>query len=91
MSPESRAELRALALWHTRRRVVDELLAPLLEYGPVAVDRVAGRLDEVRSVVADEERAYRAFLDALAERSHGDAIVLDMFPSRSEPPGLHEG
>jgi hypothetical protein len=90
MSPDPRAELRALALWHTRRRVVDEVLAPLLEYGPVAVDRVADRLDEVRGLVADETRAFDAFVAVLGERQQRNAIVLDMFGRWSEPPELRD-
>jgi hypothetical protein len=90
MSPDRRAELRALALWHTRRRAVDEVLAPLLEYGPVAVDRVVDRLDEVRGLVADEIRAFQAFVDVLGERQQTDAIVLDMFGRRLEPTELQD-
>lgn len=86
MSYDSRTELRALALWHTRRRAVDELLAPLLEYGPVAVDRVADRLGEVRGLVAEEQHAFDAFVDVLLMHEQVDAVVLDMFARRSEPP-----
>jgi hypothetical protein len=82
MSLDPRAELRALALWHTRRRVVDELLGPLLEYGPVAVDRVADRLPEIRQLVADEHRAFEAFVDAVGAHEPRDAVVLDLFHRR---------
>lgn len=85
MLPDARTELRALALWHTRRRAVDEMLTPLLEYGPVAVDRVADRLPEVRSMVEDEKRAFEAFADVLAARHQEDAVVLEMFAGRPEP------
>lgn len=84
MSTDPRAELRALALWHTRRRQVDDLLAPLLEYGPVAVERVADRLSELQSLVADEQGAFDSFVDVLAERQQVDAVVLDMF-ARQRP------
>jgi hypothetical protein len=84
MSLDPRAELRALALWHTRRRVVDELLAPLLEYGPVAVDRVADRLPEIRQLVADEQRAFAAFVEAVADHEQGNAVVLNMFGRRAD-------
>ncbi len=79
MSEDSRAELRALALWHTRRRMVDELLVPLLEYGPVAVDRVADRLPELRSLVHAEELAFDAFVAAVGDRPTQDAVVLELF------------
>lgn len=82
MSTDRHAELRALALWHTRRRAVDELLAPLLEYGPVAVERVADRLAEVRSLVADEHRAFEAFVEILGEQQV-EAVVLEMFGRRT--------
>ena len=77
MSPDSRTELRALALWHTRRRNVDELLTPLLEYGPVAVDRVADRLDELATLAAEEVDAFQAFVSLVRERNSHDAVVLE--------------
>ncbi len=86
MSTDPRTELRALALWHTRRRIVDEMLAPLLEYGPVAVERVADRLAELQALVADEQGAFTSFVEVLAARQQVDAIVLDMFPRRTETP-----
>ena len=82
MSTEPHAELRALALWHTRRRAVDEMLEPLLEYGPVAVERVAERLPQLRSLVLDEQRAFEAFVDVVLEHQGADAIVLEMFGRR---------
>jgi hypothetical protein len=84
VSTDPRAELRALALWHTRRRAVDQLLAPLLEYGPVAVERVVDRLSEVRSLVADEERAFEAFVAAVEEHQRPAAVVVDLFARRAE-------
>jgi hypothetical protein len=83
MSSDPRAELRALALWHTRRRMVDELLQPLLEYGPVAVDRVAERLGEVRALVAAEQRSFEAFAALLEGRPEHSAVVLDLFAPRA--------
>lgn len=88
MSTDPRSELRALALWHTRRRTVDELLAPLLEYGPVAVERVADRLSELRGLMTDEQRAFESFVEVLAERDQTDAVVLEMFGRRTESPEL---
>jgi hypothetical protein len=82
MSTDRHAELRALALWHTRRRAVDELLGPLLEYGPVAVERVADRLAEVRSLMADEHRAFEQFVEILGEQQT-QAVVLEMFGRRT--------
>ena len=83
MSTEPPAELRALALWHTRRRAVDELLEPLLEYGPVAVDRVSERLGQVRELVTDEQRAFEAFVEVVLERRQGQGVVLEMFGRRT--------
>jgi hypothetical protein len=71
-------------LWHTRRRAVDELLAPLLEYGPVAVDRVADRLGDIRLIVDDERRAFDAFVEILCDRDQSTAKVLDLFGRRAE-------
>jgi hypothetical protein len=83
MTSDPRAELRALALWHTRRRAVDELLEPLLEYGPVAVDRVAERLVQVRDLVLDEQRAFDAFVEVVLEHQRGEGVVLEMFGRRA--------
>ena len=85
MPSDAREELRALALWHARRRLVDELLDPLLEYGPAAVDRVADRLAQVRALVRSEQQAFEAFSGLMQDRADpGDtdrsAIVLDLFP-----------
>ncbi|MDT7569963.1 MAG: hypothetical protein QOE05_137 [Actinomycetota bacterium] len=92
MSTEPHAELRALALWHTRRRAVDELLGPLLEYGPVAVERVAERLPQVQALVRDEQRAFAAFVEVVIEQQGSEAVVLEMFGRRSsEGPELLDG
>ena len=85
MPADPRTELRALALWHTRRRAVDELLAPLLEYGPVAVDRVSDRLPELEGLVAEEVEAFRAFASLVGEREVFDAVVLDLFARTARP------
>ena len=82
MSTEPHAELRALALWHTRRRAVDELLDPLLEYGPVAVERVADRLSQVKALVLDEQRAFEAFVEVIADHRQREGVVLEMFGRR---------
>ena len=82
MPTDAPAELRALALWHTRRRAVDELLGPLLEYGPVAVERVVDRLSQLCDLVANEQRAFEAFVAVVEEHRQGDAVVLEMFGRR---------
>ena len=90
MPPDPRTELRALALWHTRRRAVDDLLLPLLEYGPVAVDRVAEHLTQLRALVADEQRAFNAFVEVLAEHPQTNAVVLEMFGRRADAPEFQD-
>lgn len=82
MATDPHAELRALALWHTRRRAVDDVLGPLLEYGPVAVDRVAERLSQVQALVLDEQRAFEAFVETVLEHERGDGVVLEMYGRR---------
>jgi len=79
VAPDPRAELRALALWHTRRRAVDEMLEPLLEYGPVAVDRVSERLAQVRVLVREEAEAFDAFVALVGNRPRHEAVVIDLF------------
>ena len=83
MSTDPHAELRALALWHTRRRAVDELLAPLLEYGPLAVERVSDRLAQVRALVVDEQHAFEAFVAVVLEQQRREGVVLEMFGRRA--------
>ncbi len=56
--------LPLLALWHARRRELDELLSPLLVYGPLAVERVAEHLAELQQAEEAESAAYSAFLVA---------------------------
>jgi hypothetical protein len=91
MSTEPHAELRALALWHTRRRAVDELLEPLLAYGPVAVERVSERLVQVQALVLDEQRAFEAFVEVVLEHQRSEGVVLEMFGRRAgEGPEPHE-
>lgn len=85
MALDTRAELRALALWHTRRRMVDELLTPLLEYGPVAVDRVSERLGELQALVFQEVQAFEAFVGLVEERPTYDAVVFDLFARTGRP------
>lgn len=75
---DPRAELRALALWHTRRRAVDEMLEPLLEYGPVAVDRVSERLAQVRVLVQEEAAAFDAFVQLVGDRPRHEGVVVDL-------------
>ena len=65
--------MRLLALWHARRRDLDELLEPLLAQGPLAVERVATHLGPVTAAVAGERAAYDAFLQAAASRAAEDA------------------
>jgi hypothetical protein len=89
MPTHAPAELRALALWHTRRRAVDEVLGPLLEYGPVAVERVVERLAQINDLVTNEQRAFEAFVAVVDENRTDDAVVLDMFGRRGgDAPGV---
>lgn len=86
MPTDPRSALRALALWHTSRRAVDELLAPLLEYGPVAVERVAERLDDVEALVTAEAAAFQAFVAELGAPEVTEAVVLELFGRRGDGP-----
>lgn len=85
MAVDPRTELRALALWHTRRRMVDELLTPLLEYGPVAVDRVSDRLPELQRLVSAETDAFEAFVALVDGRPSYEGVVVDLFARSGRP------
>lgn len=84
MSPDHTEQLLALARWHTSRRAVDELVAPMLEIGPVAVDRVSDQLAALQQLLRDEQAAFDAFAALVGERSRSDAVVVDLF-SRVTP------
>ncbi len=79
MPSDDPAALRALARWHTSRRAVDELVEPMLEYGPIAVDRVIDRLPDVQELVREEEAAFAAFVSLVAGESRRDAVVVDLY------------
>lgn len=79
MSPEQTAQLRALARWHTSRRAVDDLLTPLLEYGPIAVDRVSDQLSQVQQLLREEHAAFAAFTSLVADRTRESAVVVELF------------
>ena len=79
MPSDDPAALRALARWHTSRRAVDELVEPMLEYGPIAVDRVTDRLPHVQELVREEEAAFASFVALVAGESRRDAVVIDLY------------
>jgi hypothetical protein len=63
---EGDERLRLLALWHSRRRELDDLVEPLLLHGPAAVGRVDGRIGEITVAVRSEMAAFEALCEALA-------------------------
>ncbi|MEO6205265.1 MAG: hypothetical protein ABIO67_07790 [Mycobacteriales bacterium] len=79
MPSDDPAALRALARWHTSRRAVDELVEPMLEYGPIAVDRVIDRLPYVQQAVRAEEEAFASFVSLVSGSSRRDAVVVDLY------------
>ena len=79
MSPEQTAQLRALARWHTSRRAVDELVEPMLEIGPIAVDRVSDQLVQLQQLLREEHSAFDAFTALVADRPRQESVVVDLF------------
>ena len=79
MEPDQTAQLRALARWHTSRRAVDELVQPLLEIGPVAVERVSDRLQHLTQLLREERAAFDAFAVLVQQLPRQDAVVIDLF------------
>ena len=87
MEHTDRDELRRLALWLSRRRVVDEAVGVLTAYGPAASDRVHAHLDALRCMLDAEREAFDGIcaqaprvpqlpLPELVERQVvGDALV----------------
>ncbi len=79
MEPEQTAQLRALARWHSSRRAVDELIQPLLEVGPVAVERVSRRLPQLEALLREERAAFAAFAALVQPVPRQGAVVIDLF------------
>lgn len=79
-----RPELRALARWHASRRAVEQVVEPLLAYGPMATERVSERLGELRAMLAEEQAAFDTFV-ALVEQRSTDAVVVDLFATPLAP------
>ena len=79
MEPVQTAQLRALARWHTSRRAVDELVVPLLDVGPMAVQRVSDRLAQLEHLLREERSAFDAFAALVPRVPRQDAVVIDLF------------
>ena len=54
----SHDDLRRLAVWLSRRREVDEMMAVLTQYGPTANDRVASHLQGLVALLEAERDAF---------------------------------
>ena len=85
MEDTDREHLRRLALWLSRRRVVDEAVGVLTAYGPAASDRVHSHLDALRALLQQEQEAFEALCVAAPPVSQlplpdvvGHAMSLDL-------------
>lgn len=58
----SHDDLRRLAMWLSRRREVDELMAVLTQYGPTANDRVASHVAALRVLLDAEREAFDRYV-----------------------------
>lgn len=58
MVEPSSDDLRRLAVWLSRRREVDEMMAVLTQYGPTAHERVASHLEGLRLLLDAEREAF---------------------------------
>jgi hypothetical protein len=54
----SHDDLRRLAVWLSRRREVDEMMAVLTQYGPTANERVASHLHALAALLESEREAF---------------------------------
>jgi hypothetical protein len=84
----SHDDLRRLAVWMSRRREVDELMAVLTQYGPTANDRVAGHLQALRTLLDAEREAfdrYAAGAPALPQKPLPAVLPED----DEDPPNVH--
>ena len=61
MGGTSHDDLRRLAVWLSRRREVDELMALLTQYGPTAGERVAAHLDALQVLLTAEADAFARY------------------------------
>lgn len=81
----SAAAVRLLAAWQQQRREVTDRLDGLLLHGPTAVDRVAGRQDELRAAMQAEREAFEAFVQVATQPGGGCAP-----PAPAQPRPAHE-
>lgn len=58
MPGPSHDDLRRLAVWLSRRREVDEMMAVLTQYGPTANERVACHLEALQAMLDAEREAF---------------------------------
>jgi hypothetical protein len=54
----SHDDLRRLAVWLSRRREIDEMMAVLTQYGPTANERVATHLQALQTMLDAEREAF---------------------------------
>lgn len=88
MSGASHDDLRRLAVWLSRRREVDELMAVLTQYGPTAGERVAGHLDALQALLDAEGEAfcrYRQGAPVLPQKPLPTVLPEE----EADPPNVH--
>ena len=64
MPGPSHDDLRRLAVWLSRRREVDEMMAVLTQYGPTANERVASHLKALETMLDAEREAFDRYASA---------------------------
>ena len=62
MVDSSHDDLRRLAVWLSRRREVDEMMAVLTQYGPTANERVSSHVAALQALLDAEREAFDRYV-----------------------------
>jgi hypothetical protein len=84
----SHDDLRRLAVWLSRRREVDEMMAVLTQYGPTANERVASHLQALAALLEAEREAFDRYA-AGAPQVPQKPLPTVVQEDEEDPPNVH--
>lgn len=84
----SHDDLRRLAVWLSRRREVDEVMAVLTQYGPTANERVASHVQALTALLDAEREAFDRYV-AGAPVVAQQPLPLVLPEGEDTPPNVH--
>lgn len=91
MPGPSHDDLRRLAVWLSRRREVDEMMAVLTQYGPTANERVACHLHALQALLKAEHEAFDRYAAGAPEMPQKPLPVVlpEEEDEQDGPPNVH--